>query len=221
MIRIVIAVLSVVLWHPGAHAATAFDNFGPGFDRSETISFPIAGDPDSIFLSTVGVRFVANESGDFSNLWVAAGAFDSGRPNDGLRFSLAADDAGSPGEVLESVVLNDVCFLIPSDCPFGNVYSIAASGTTPIEEGVAYWILASADLAESQFSWYATTGATGAADVYLENGIDDVLPDVPTPPAIRVDVVTDVTPIPEPEAPLLLGSMMLVAWLQKRHFTVR
>lgn len=188
-----------------AHAVTAFDNFGPEFGRDQTAGVLVSGTEGEFGERVAGLQFTAATSGTFYRLWIAVSAKNNGRPNDGLRLTLTTNDADLPGEALESLVLNDVCY-VDFECANGQLYSLSASGATELIQGTTYWILGTSDLASADFTWYLTSEVAPGL-VYLENGFVGTLP-FNSPPALRIDVAQEPGgggEVPEPASLLLLA----------------
>jgi len=201
--------LFLVLGLPLAHADTAFSNFGPEFARDQTTGVIVSGDEGEFGERIAGLQFTAGVTGTFDRLWIAASAKDNGRPNDGLRLTLTSDNSDLPGDALESLVLNDVCY-VDFECPNGQLYSLYAANTTELVQGTTYWLVATSDLAAADFTWYLTSEQNPGL-VYLENGFVGTFP-FNFPPALRIDVIADTGggELPEPALPLLLAMLVVV-----------
>jgi len=193
---------AVALGPRSAHAIVAFDNFGPGSSTSS--DSVIASGVDGEFGERLsGLQFTATATGLVSQLSLVVSAKDNGRPNDGLRLTLFTDNGDLPGTALESLVVNDVCY-VDFDCPTGELISAQAAGSTLIEEGSTYWLVASADLPTADFAWYLTTESLPGL-VFIDNGFTGTL-EFEFPPALRVKVVEEPGPVvPEPGALSLLA----------------
>src|SRR5581483_6427303 len=133
----------------------------------------------------------------------------------GLRFTLTEDNGDTPGSALESVVLNDVCY-VDFDCPEGQLYMLSASSSRLLSAAVSYWLLASSDLPDGTFIWYLTSEIAPAL-VYLQDGFTGVF-EFSSPPALRVDVTPVVTEVFEPATPVLLATLALLIAISIRWF---
>ena len=206
------AFLLAVCWVSPALALPAFDNFGEGGAYDSSGGLIVSG-PGGLFGQfSGGIQFTPSVTGFLSQLVLPLSAKDNGRPNDGFRVTLRSDDADTPGTVLESLVLNDVCY-VDFDCEQGRLHTIDAAGTTELTAGTPYWLIATSDEEDADFLWYFTE-AVDPTLVYIANGFEVVLPFV-SPPALRVSVIPDSGgngEIPEPSA-LLVFSLLLVASL--------
>lgn len=210
-LQILGTLLLLVIGTSFSHAVTTFNNFGPEFGRDQTAGVLVSGSEGEFGERVAGLQFTAGASGTFYRLWIAVSAKNNGRPNDGLRLTLTTDDANLPGEALESLVLNDVCY-VDFECPSGQLYSLTASGTTELIQGTTYWLLGTSDLASADFTWYLTSEIAPAL-VYLENGFIGTLP-FNSPPALRIDVAEEPGgggEIPEPTSLLLLTLLAGIA----------
>jgi len=206
--RLIIAASLVLLAASPAIAVPTFDNFGAAFSYDGTSGVLVSGTAGTFGHRSAALQFTATQSGKFSMVTLPLSAKDNGRPNDGLRLTLLEDDQDQLGTALESLVLDDICY-VDFECEMGQLYSAAAAGTTDIVAGTTYWLLASSDLEAAEFTWYLTS-QTNPALVAIFNGLTGVFL-FDTPPALLVSV----TPpngggdIPEP-GHLLLAP--LVAW---------
>jgi len=191
-----------------AIAVPTFDNFGEAFSYDGTTGVLISGTAGTFGHRSAALQFTATQSGKFSQVTLPLSAKDNGRPNDGLRLTLLDDDQDQPGTALESLLLDDICY-VDFECELGQLYSAAAAGTTDIVAGSTYWLLASSDLEAAEFTWYLTSEVNPAL-VAIFNGLTGVFV-FDTPPALLVSV----TPgngggeLPEPGSLLLAP---LVAW---------
>lgn len=193
---------AAVLGVPSAFAITAFDNFGP--DLATGPGFVIAsGEQGEFGERTSGLQFTAGATGLLYQFALVLSAKNGGRPNDGLRLTLYTDAGDLPGTALESIILNDICY-VDFDCPTGELVSAQATGTTLLEEGEVYWLLASSDFVAGDFAWYLTTENQPSL-VYIDNGITGTF-EFEFPPGLRVQVTPEMPPsVPEPASLLLLG----------------
>lgn len=203
------AVLLAVSWVSSALAVSAFDNFGDGDVFDPTGGLVVSG-PGGLFGQfSSGLQFTSSVTGFVSQLVLPLSAKDNGRPNDGFRVTLHADDGNWPGAALESLVLNDICY-VDFDCEQGQLHSIDASGTTELTAGTPYWLIASADEENADFLWYFTDAVDPASVYIASDGFEVVLPFV-SPPALRVSVIPDSGgngEIPEPPALLVLSLLI-------------
>jgi len=199
------------LFASSARAVVSFDNLGPGLETGPG-AILVAGSAGEFGTILGGIQFTAQQSGFFSSITVVVSSKDDGRPNDGLRFTLRENDADTPGAAIESVVLNDVCYVdgAAATCPEGAPRSVNASSTNLLSAGTAYWLIATSDLDTADFSWYLTS-AIDPALVYIENGFTGTLL-FDSPPGLRVAVTPELVPtIPEPATLALLGLVLLTS----------
>lgn len=201
-----------------AVSATAFDNFGDelGYDGSAGVL--ASGTGGTFGHRSSALQFTATQSGKLAGLTLPLSAKNDGRPNDGLRLTLLEDVEDQLGATLETVVLNDICY-VDFECEQGQVYTAAASGNTDITAGMTYWLLASSDLEDAEFTWYLTTESDPAL-VGIFNGLTGIFL-FDTPPALLVTVTPDGGnggEVPEP-ATVLLAPLM--AWAIRRATRTR
>ncbi len=187
-----------------AHALVAYDNFGPMFDYDPTSGVIVSGEQGLFGTRVAGLQFIAGASGTLNSISIAASAKDSGRPNDGFRLTITADDSDLPGEALGSVVLNDICY-VDFECPQGMVQTAMVASDIELMEGTTYWVVGTSDLALADFTWYLTSVADPSL-VYIENGFTGVFP-FEFPPTLKITVVDENGgggEVPEPPLQLLL-----------------
>jgi len=217
--RHLVAALLTLATMPVAMAATAFNNFGDELSYDGTLGVLASGTGGTFGHRSAALQFTATQSGKLTELMLPLSAKDNGRPNDGLRLTLLEDVEDQLGATLETVVLNDICY-VDFECEQGQVYTAAASGTTDITEGMTYWLLASSDLEDAEFTWYLTTESDPAL-VGIFNGLTGIFL-FDTPPALLVTVTPDGGngggEVPEP-ATVLLAPLM--AWAIRRATRAR
>lgn len=216
----VLALVGVATTMPWANAITTFSNFGPGFARSTDIGLLVGRDGDLFGNTASGVSFIAEATGRFDMLWIAANAA-AGTPNDGLTFTLTADEGGMPGAAIESLVLNDICDV--NACPTGQLFSASASQTNLLTEGVPYWLVGTAGDPVSSFLWFATTPEQGPGTGWIKNLLsppEGIVVELAQPGAFRIDVTPRVVTVPEPATATLVavtGIALLAFLLHSTH----
>ncbi len=214
ILRHIVMSLLLIAAAPAVMAATAFDNFGDDFGYDGTAGVLASGTGGTFGHRSAALQFTASQSGKLTQLMLPLSAKNNGRPNDGLRLTLFEDVDDQLGATLETLVLDDICY-VDFECEQGQLYTATAAGTTDITAGMTYWLLASSDLEDAEFTWYLTT-ETDPALVGIFNGLTGVFL-FDTPPALRVDVIPDGGngggELPEPTTVLLAP---LMAWAIRR-----
>ena len=214
ILRHIVMSLLLIAAAPAVMAATAFENFGDDFGYDGSVGVLASGTGGTFGHRSAALQFTASQSGKLTQLMLPLSAKNNGRPNDGLRLTLFEDVDDQLGATLETLVLDDICY-VDFECEQGQLYTATAAGTTDITAGMTYWLLASSDLEDAEFTWYLTT-QTDPALVGIFNGLTGVFL-FDTPPALRVDVIPDGGSgggeLPEP-ATVLLAPLM--AWAIRR-----
>lgn len=202
----------------GARAVATSDNFGDAFGYDGSTGVLVSGAGGTFGHQSAALQFTATQSGKFTQVILPLSAKDNGRPNDGLRLTLREDDQDQPGAELESLLLDDICY-VDFECEQGQLFSGMATGTTDITAGTTYWLFAASDLEDAEFTWYLTNESNPAL-VGIFNGLSGTFL-FDTPPALLVAV----TPgnngggeVPEPAALLLAP---LLAWGMRRAMRSR
>lgn len=217
VVRGVFAALLSFVFASAAMAVPAFDNFGENFSYEGSTGVLVSGAAGTFGHRSAALQFTATQSGKLAQLTLPLSAKDGGRPNDGLRLTLLDDDGNQPGAALESVVLNNICY-VNNECEQGQLYTAMAGGTTEIDAGSTYWLLASSDLEAAEFTWYLTT-ETDPALVAIFNGLTGIFV-FATPPALFIGV-TSANGGGEVPEPVSLLFAPIVAWSIRRAIVSR
>jgi len=123
------AVFSLVA--TSAHAATIFDNFGPG-DSYDVSDSDVTGPADLAY------SFVVSGSGGDFDLDQVVLALDSVSAPENANLSLADDASGSPGTVLTSFPTIGVLNPAP-----GDIFTVSPDSPTTLLAGQTYWLILS------------------------------------------------------------------------------
>jgi hypothetical protein len=170
-----------------AQAIVAYDNFGPGmsFDVSAGQGFGSQSDAE------YGLSFTPIDSGYLSYLTVAVSSL-SGEGE--AIFTLYDDNLGEPGSVLETFNLSN----LPA---FGSTFTpqtITATGTTYLNSGQPYWLIASQPNYPDTGVWQNSTVAMDTLVAFRDNQFPEWWPQMHEQQwALRVETIeVPVTPGP-------------------------
>ena len=146
--RYVLGSIAGVFLFSNVNAAVVYDNFGPGlsFDASAGQGFGSQSDDE------YGLSFTPIDSGYLSHLTVAVSSYS--REGEAI-FTLYDDNFGEPGSILE-------IFNLSSLPDFGSTFApqtITATGTTYLNSGQPYWLIASQPNSPDTGIWQNSTVA--------------------------------------------------------------
>jgi len=193
--RYVLGSIAGVFLFSNVNAAVVYDNFGPGlsFDASAGQGFGSQSDDE------YGLSFTPIDSGYLSHLTVAVSSY-SGEGE--AIFTLYDDNSGEPGSILE-------IFNLSSLPDFGSTFTpqtITATGTTYLNSGQPYWLIASQPNYSDTGIWQNSTVAMDTLVAFRNIQFPEWLPQMHEQQwTLRVET----SAVPVPAAVWLFGSGLL------------